>query len=60
MVFFDASLSEVGCSIMMSHFGIGGQNTYEGGVLVDSSFHNRIWCLWLWRHFLNSEETLYS
>ncbi len=30
VVFFDASLSEVGCSMMMSHFGIGGQNAFEG------------------------------
>lgn len=30
VVFFDASLSEVGCSMMMSHFGIGWQNAFEG------------------------------
>jgi hypothetical protein len=43
VVFFGDSLSEVGCSVVMSHFGIGGQSTYEGGVLMDSRFHNRIW-----------------
>lgn len=30
VVFFGDSLSEVGCSMMMSHFGIGGQNAFEG------------------------------
>lgn len=60
VVFFGDSLSEVGCSVVMSHFGIGGQNTYEGGVLMDSRFHNRIWCLSLWHHFLNPKETPYS
>jgi hypothetical protein len=30
VVFFDTALSEVGCSMMMSHFGIGGQNAFEG------------------------------
>ena len=33
VVFFGDSISEVCCSVVMSHSGIGGQNTYEGGSL---------------------------
>jgi hypothetical protein len=30
VVFFGYSISEVGCSILMPHFGTGGQNAFDG------------------------------